>query len=179
MHVNSRVCASLPVLIASSIALAACSSGGGSSGGGSSGAGAAATTTVAVRSTGAGDVLTDATGATLYVSDQEHGTALCKSSACTAIWLPLTVRAGTTPTGPSALSAPLTTLKRPDETMQVALAGKPLYRFYLDHAAGDTSGNGQRDSFDGTNFTWHAATPSGALRPAPSGVTTSGYNGGY
>ena len=45
----------------------------------------------------------------------------------------------------------------------------------FDHNAGDVSGDGATDSFDGTDFTWHAASPSGSdensgsANPSPQG----------
>lgn len=40
----------------------------------------------------------------------------------------------------------------------------------------NVSGNGFKDTFNGINFTWHAATVTGAAAPAPS---TPASNGGY
>jgi predicted lipoprotein with Yx(FWY)xxD motif len=133
---------------------------------------------------GTGEVLVDAHGRTLYASEQEmSGKILCSSKACTTIWTPLTVGNGQKPAGPSSVMGMLATVKRPDGTSQVAFKGAPLYTFSFDHAAGDVSGEGQKDSFDGTNFVWHAATPAGAAAPAPSQSAASssdgGGNGGY
>jgi predicted lipoprotein with Yx(FWY)xxD motif len=162
------------------IALAGCSSSGNSGSGGGGGSGGAAQNvsgssgmTVAVKSTDKGEVLTNSSGRTLYESDQEKGKVLCKSSACTAIWTPLTVPAAQKPTGPSELAGSLTTVKRPDGKSQVALNGRPLYTFSFDHSAGEVNGEGTRDSFDGTNFSWHAATANGALAPAPATTSSS------
>jgi predicted lipoprotein with Yx(FWY)xxD motif len=165
-----------PLLVTGAFALAACGSSAGSSGAGGGGSGTAAAATVSVHTTGKGQALTDANGRTLYVSDQEKGTVACKSSACTAIWLPLTVATGTKPTGPSSVSSRLGTLTRPDGKRQVTWHGQPLYEFSFDHAAGDTGGDGQKDSFDGTDFTWHVATPTGApAAPSTSPPTYGGY----
>lgn len=161
-----------------------------SSGGGSKSAGQPAgnaDTTVQVRSAGsAGTVLTDAQGKALYASDQEaSGKLVCTSSACTAIWAPLLVADGK-PTGPSSITAMLGTVARPDGKMQVALDGRPLYTFTFDHSAGQVNGNGTKDSFNGTNFVWHVATPTGvsasqAPAPAPSSSYSypNGGGGGY
>jgi predicted lipoprotein with Yx(FWY)xxD motif len=164
------------------LALAACSSSGGSSSGGTPASGGG--TTVAVRSvSGTGNVLTDAHGHTLYASEQEaNGKVMCTTSACTTFWQPLLVADGK-PTGPSSLTATLTTVTRPDGKMQVALNGSPLYTFTEDHSAGAVGGNGFKDSFGSQHFTWHVATPSGiaAAGPSsPSGGTSSsgGYGGG-
>lgn len=162
------------------VAAAACSSSTGSSSGATPASGGA--TTVAVRSvSGTGNVLTDAQGHTLYASEQEaNGKLLCTSSACLTFWQPLVVADGK-PTGPSSLTAKLTTVARPDGKMQVALNGSPLYTFTEDHSAGQVSGNGFKDNFGSQQFTWHVATPSGiAAAPAsPSGGTSSGGGGGY
>ncbi len=166
----------------SALAIAACSSSSKSPAAPASAPvkGSPATTTVAIRTiSGTGDVLVDAKGRTLYVSDQEMtgNKVLCSSDACTAIWTPLTVPAGQTPTGPSSVSSMIATVKRPDGSAQVEFNGAPLYTFTFDHSAGAVGGNGQKDSFDGTNFTWHAATATG-VAAAPSTSSDTG-NGGY
>jgi predicted lipoprotein with Yx(FWY)xxD motif len=158
-------------MLAGALALAACGSG--TSG---ADAGSSADTTVAVRSTDGGSVLTDAQGRTLYESDQEDGEALCTSSDCTAIWAPLTVSGDAAPTGPSEVTGSLSTIDRSDGSRQVTLDGKPLYTFSFDHAPGETGGDGQRDAFGGTEFTWHAATPDGAMGGAPSAPPATGYD---
>lgn len=169
----------LSAAVAGTTALAGCS--GGASGGGSSGSGQfgvhTSGATVAVMSSVKGDVLTDARGRVLYVSDQETGRSLCKSTACTTIWAPLIVGSGQTPTGPARLTGTLSTIKRSDGKAQVALSGKPLYTFRFDHKAGEVNGDGLRDSFDGTHFTWHVvATGAG---PAPSSSSSSSSNRRY
>jgi predicted lipoprotein with Yx(FWY)xxD motif len=160
--------------------LAGCGSSGGTGDatGSTGSSGSTSATTVAIRASGGHDVLVDAQQHTLYVSDQENGTVLCRSSACTDIWQPLTVAEGTKPTGPADVVARLTTLPRPDGMVQVALNGRPLYAFSLDNGPGDTRGNGAHDSFDGTSFSWHEATPSGAAPSSPSSDSSSD-GGGY
>jgi predicted lipoprotein with Yx(FWY)xxD motif len=101
---------------------------------------------------------------------------LCNSGACQAIWTPLTVSAGQTPTAPGKVASHLTTVKDANGSEQVAFNGRPLYTFSFDHSAGQANGNGQQDAFDGTKFTWHAATPAGAATTGGSG--TSGYSSG-
>lgn len=124
--------------------------------------------TVQVRNiSGTGDVLTDPNGHTLYASQEEtSGKVLCTSQACLAFWTPLVVADGK-PTGPSSLTAKLSTVTRPDGKMQVALNGQPLYTFEEDHSAGDAKGNNFTDSFGSQHFTWHAATPAGIMSQAP------------
>jgi predicted lipoprotein with Yx(FWY)xxD motif len=161
------------------VLLAGCGSSGNTDASGSTGSsgGAPSGTTVAVRAVGGSDVLTDAQHRTLYVSDQEKGAVLCRSSACTDIWRPLTVASGATPTGPADVNAHLGTLARPGGSRQVTFDGRPLYTFNLDNGPGDTHGDGQQDSFDGTSFVWHEATPTGA-GSGPSMSPSSGSSGG-
>lgn len=148
------------------LVVAGCSSGHGTAGG----AGTVQVTTVGAMS----GVLTNAAGRTLYVSDQESGgKALCTTSDCTAIWVPLT--ASGQPTGPSSVSGRLGTVTRADGKTQVSLDGKPLYTFSFDHAAGQATGDGKQDAFGGTSFTWHVAVAGGTSGGTPS---TSPANGG-
>lgn len=172
--------AMVPAATVGLLAATGCSSGGGScSGGGSATASKGAATTITVRTvSGHGHVLTTASGQALYVSEQEHGRALCTSSACTAIWIPLTVPAGTTPTGPSQLAGKLSTMTGAGGKTQVAFENRPLYTFSFDHCAGQLGGDGKRDSFGGTSFSWHVATTAGLSRTAPSTPAPSS-GGGY
>jgi predicted lipoprotein with Yx(FWY)xxD motif len=168
------------------VATGCSSSGGGSKNTGQASAGNA-NTTVQVRNAGSsGKVLTDGNGRALYASDQEaSGKLVCTTSDCTAIWTPLLVADGK-PTGPSSITAMLGTIARADGRIQVTLDGRPLYTFTFDHSAGQVSGNGTKDSFNGTNFVWHVATPAGisgssqaasSQAPAPSYSYPNG--GGY
>jgi len=174
-----------PAAVLSVLALAGCGSNGSSSTSGSSDVSGSTGMTVSVSDTSSGDVLTNSAGRTLYFSDQEKNKVLCDSGACEAIWTPLTVSSGDKPSAPGKLAGQLTTVNRSDGSAQVALDGRPLYTFSFDHSAGDVNGNGQKDSFDGTDFTWHAATPTGKAPAAPSSGTSEspydegGDSGGY
>jgi predicted lipoprotein with Yx(FWY)xxD motif len=158
------------------LALAGCSSSSNSSA--PAGGSGSANTVVAVRDvSGTGQILTNSAGRTLYMSDQEkNGKLLCTTSDCTTFWTPLIVANGQQPSGPSDVSSMLSTEMRPNGAKQVTFRGAPLYTFSFDHAAGDVKGNGFKDSFNGVDFTWHAATANGAAAPAPS---TSSDGGGY
>lgn len=135
-----------------------------------------ATTTLAMRTVNGTSVLVDKSGAALYSNDQDTtGKLQCVSSDCTAIWAPLTVPAGAQPTAPSGVTGTLATVQRPDGSRQVTLDGKPLYTFSFDHGAGKVTGNGATDSFAGTSFTWHSATPSGSQAPAPAAPPAGPY----
>jgi predicted lipoprotein with Yx(FWY)xxD motif len=133
-------------------------------------------TTVTIRDAGGMSVLATSSGQTLYASDQEKGKVLCRSSACVAVWKPLTLSAEQKPTSSGGVAAHLGTVKRQDGSRQVSLDGRPLYTFSFDHSAGQVNGDGQNDSFDGTDFTWHAATPTGTN---PTSGSSAGSGFGY
>lgn len=156
---------------------AGCSSSGGSSGSNAGGSGQ----TVSVQTISGAKVLVDGSGRSLYFSDQEKMAhkVLCTSSTCHAIWMPLTVPAGQQPTGPADVASELSTTAGPGGSRQVTFDGAPVYTFRFDHSSGDLTGDGQKDSFDGTNFTWNAATVSGQVAPGPSSSNPYGGGGGY
>ena len=94
-------------------------------------------------------VLTTNGGKTLYsLSVEKHGKFICTRS-CTSTWKPLTVPAGTKPSGPVRLG----TIKRPEGRTQVTYKGLPLYSFMGDSKPGEANGEGLKDV-----GTWHAAT---------------------
>ena len=132
-------------------------------------------TTVTVRQTAGMNVLATSSGQTLYNSEQEKGKALCRTSACLAVWKPLTVSADQKPTSSGGVAVNLSTVKRQDGSRQVSFDGQPLYTFSFDHGAGQVNGDGLNDSFDGTDFTWHAATPTGEA-PTSGSSQGSGYS---
>jgi predicted lipoprotein with Yx(FWY)xxD motif len=115
-------------------------------------------------------ILVTRKGLSLYdLSVERKGRFICTTKACLALWHPLTVAKGTTPTGVHLLG----TIKRPGGQRQVTYNGAPLYTFAQDHKRGDVNGNGFKDV-----GTWQAATLSGAA--AGSGTSSSGYGyGGY
>ena len=162
--------------VASSLALAACGSS--SSGSGSSPQASAPPATNAASSSQAGEatvksasnstlgatVLVNARGMTLYhLSGEQNGKFICTSSACVAIWHPLTVSSGT----PSGSVGSLGTVKRPDGTEQVTYKGTPLYTFAQDQAAGEAKGQGIKDV-----GTWSAVTVSASSGSASTPATT-------
>jgi predicted lipoprotein with Yx(FWY)xxD motif len=104
-------------------------------------------------------VLTTLSGRTLYsLSAETRGKFIC-TGACLREWFPLTVPAGTKPTGPVKLGS----IERSDNgRTQVTYKGKPLYRFAGDGKRGDANGEGIKDV-----GTWHAATVAGGSDPAP------------
>jgi predicted lipoprotein with Yx(FWY)xxD motif len=125
------------------------------------------------------EVLVDPQGSALYTSEQEAGGEVVCVEACLAIWEP--VAAADTGSIDSDLAAQIGTLKRPDGGSQLTYDGAPLYRF-TEEGAGELTGDGLVDSFDGTEFTWQAAsTGEGSsdsdesTESAPSGGGAYGY----
>ena len=164
----------LPVLAIGVLTLAGCGSGGDSQSTTAGDGGQDSGKVVTVSDATGRSVLVDAQGKALYVSDEEkNGKVLCTSGACGAIWTPLTVASKGGLTAPPPLAKKLGTVARPDGSTQVTLSGRPLYSFSFDHSAGEVNGDGTRDSFDGTDFTWHVATPSGQVAAAPSSPSSS------
>jgi predicted lipoprotein with Yx(FWY)xxD motif len=98
------------------------------------------------------------TGRTLYYLTGDTKAKKCSTSTCTGFWPPLTVKSLHTKVvkGPGIVGK-LTVFKRPDGKFQVALRGKPLYRFVGDSAKGQANGEGIQ-SFGGT---WHATPAAG------------------
>jgi len=176
--------AALPAVAIGVLALAGCGSQSSSQSTAASGSGQSAGTVVTVSDASGRSVLVTSSGRALYFSNEEKGQVLCTSGACQAIWTPLTVKGMNDLTTPPPLSHKIGTVARPDGTMQVTLAGRPLYTFSFDHAAGQVNGDGQQDSFDGTDFTWHVAPPSGHAAGSPTSPSSSPpaspySNGGY
>jgi predicted lipoprotein with Yx(FWY)xxD motif len=124
--------------------------------------GAGAAETVSVTDVGGiGDVLVDSNGAALYAADEEMSDDVLCTDACAAIWIPLTLPAGDEPTAAADLQGDLAVAERPDGSRQVTFDGRRLYSFVDDPGPGEVTGDGFSDTFDGTRFTWHVATPTG------------------
>jgi predicted lipoprotein with Yx(FWY)xxD motif len=92
----------------------------------------------------AGTVLVaGANGMTVYIFTKDvkdSGKSACTGS-CLETWPALTVPAGATPTGGTALTGKLGTITREDDgTLQVTYNGLPLYFFKNDQAPGDANG---------------------------------------
>ena len=177
------------------VGLAAC--GGGDDNSSSSGTSAGAATSAATGNTvstqsisGSGTVLVDAQGLPLYTNDMDKGSNIACTGECVTEWVPLAVQ-GQPSSSDSAVQSKLGTVKRSDGSTQVTFGGQPLYTFAED-TAGQVTGDGEMDSFGGTNFTWTVASTSGSSAggsaAAPSTTSSSsssggssggGYSGGY
>ena len=127
------------------------------------------------------DFLADPDGMVLYMNDQEAADpAVVCDGGCAEEWPPLVSESGSPTAEDGVTGLSVSVSARPDGTSQITYNGRRLYTFAEDHSAGEASGNGDADEFDGQQFTWHAATLGGAASattPAvtqPSGATSSG-----
>ena len=128
--------------------------------------------TVNLHTTKLGKVLATKSGMTLYLfMADKHGRSACYGK-CATFWPPL-LSAGKPTAGAGLKAALLGTVMRKNGTKQVTYAGHPLYRFKLDKAPGQTSGEGQ-DFFGGK--WWGVNSAGSAVKHAPAGGgTTSNY----
>jgi predicted lipoprotein with Yx(FWY)xxD motif len=176
---------SVPVI---AIGLAACGGSSNNDSGGSSNATGtpvaqktAGTDTVSTKSvSGAGTVLVDSKGDVLYTNNQDTASKMACTASCQSIWPALMASGGQPTSSDSAVQAKLGVANG-----QVTYGGKPLYTFVQD-SPGQATGNGFMDSFDGTSFTWTAASPGGtssssggAAAPTTSSSSSGGSSGGY
>ena len=169
--------------VAAATLLAACSSGSSSSapaagsGGGASQGGAASGSMLSTgQVSGAGTVLTDSSGMTVYEAQQEVGGKIMCTGSCLSFWMPVTVSQGAALNAASGVTGKLGTISRPDGGTQLTVNGHPLYTFKQDTSPGSDAGNNFSDNFGGTAFTWHALTAAGAA--APTGASSGGGSGG-
>lgn len=106
----------------------------------SGGAAAAGTASVTLADSKLGKIVVDSKGMTLYAFLKDTGGTSACSGACANAWPP--AAATGSPTAGTGISGTLTTVARPDGTMQLKLGDWPLYRYAGDAAAGDTNGQG-------------------------------------
>lgn len=110
-------------------------------------------------------IVVDAHGRTVYaLSPETDHHLLCRSSACLAVWHPVSGRSQ--PVTLKGVVGRARLLRRGGSRLQVTLRGMPLYTFAGDNAKGKANGEGIR-SFGGT---WHVvpATVTQAMTPAPA-----------
>jgi predicted lipoprotein with Yx(FWY)xxD motif len=162
------------------VILSACGGSSNSSSGASAQPSSSAMRTVSVADVdGVGNVLVDSKSMALYAANQEAGGKVVCTESCTTIWEPLTLSAAQVkPSAASDLGGKLGVVKRPDGARQVTFNGRLLYRFAEDSSPLTVTGNGFSDSFDGTSFTWHVATPTGVSMSSSNSMSSSS-SGGY
>jgi predicted lipoprotein with Yx(FWY)xxD motif len=164
--------------LAAVTALAGCSGGNDDTGSAPAGDSSGRAGAVAVKDvSGVGQALVNASGKTLYFSDQEADGSIHCMSDCLGFWFPAPADAG------SAGSMPgLAMVHRPDTGKdQLTYQSKPLYTFRLDTGPAQHNGHNLDDTFGNAKFTWHAATITPAAGPtAPdSSDAPPGDNYGY
>jgi predicted lipoprotein with Yx(FWY)xxD motif len=161
------------VLAVGAVVLAGCGSGyngGGSAGSASSGSSSSASSSpsssaqavLATADTALGHIVVDGKGMTVYVFDKDtpgSGKSAC-TGGCLAAW-PAVVADSAHPEV-DGVSGEVGTITRDDGTLQVTLAGQPLYLWASDKAPGDTTGQGVQGVWwvvkpDGTKITETAA----------------------
>ena len=155
------------------LALSACGGSGNAASPAAGTTGSSGDTVSTANVSGTGTVLVDSKGMALYSPDQETSGKIMCTAECTSIWVPLTVSGQ--PTGTSAVAARLGTVMRPDGATQVTFDGKPLYTFAEDSGPNTVTGNGAKDAFGGTSFTWHVAAPGAVTTTSTSGGGGYGY----
>jgi predicted lipoprotein with Yx(FWY)xxD motif len=93
-----------------------------------------------------GSVLVAANGMTLYVFDKDSpGVSAC-SGSCLEKWPALTVASASDAVAGAGITGELGTITREDDgSTQVTINGMPLYYYYEDKQAGDTTGQAVGD----------------------------------
>ncbi len=113
-------------------------------GGTTAGSSSGATVSLAsetIKDFGTEKVLVDSQGMTLYVYDKDaNGKSSCNGQCATA-WPPL-MATGSETFGSGLSASMFSTITRDDGTKQLAVNGKPLYRWQGDTKPGDATGQG-------------------------------------
>ncbi len=176
------------LMLGAALAVAAC---GGSSGSGSgSGPGGTASTgtssspsvTISLKNVpGAGTVLVNGQGRTLYLLTSEKGDKITctDSNGCTKLWPEITLPAGMTAAkaGSGVDASLLGTVKDASGKTEVTYNGWPLYTYAGDSGPGVAHGQGLA-SFGGTWYVLNAAG-SPVTGQSQSSSPSSGGGGGY
>ena len=148
-------------------------------GGGNSNADAASTSAkhlVSAKTISGATVLVNSRGRAIYSPAQEKSGKIKCTASCTAIWPP--VKAGSAKARKNAGVGHLGTVTRPDGKKQLTYKGRPLYTFKPE-GKGKVTGDGVKDSFGGTKFTWHVVkTKKSSAKTKPAPAPGGGY-GGY
>jgi predicted lipoprotein with Yx(FWY)xxD motif len=137
--------------------------------------------TVSTASTGAGKILVDAQGRTMYAfAADSKGKSNC-SGSCLAYW-PVVPAGSKTPKAAAGVTATFGVLHRQDGTAQLTVDGWPMYTYIGDSKPGATTGQGKNLS----GGLWWVVSPSGKwitkAGSAPGNASTSPsgrYGSGY
>jgi predicted lipoprotein with Yx(FWY)xxD motif len=145
--------------------------------GSASASGASKGALVALRTTALGSILVNASGRTLYLFDKDKRARSACYGGCAAYWPPL-LSSAKPRAGKGVRASLLGLTRRADGKRQVTYAGHPLYLFFTDTKAGQTTGQGRTDF----GAAWEAVTANGrGIESTASGSsgTGGGYGGGY
>jgi len=152
--------ASVFVLIASLIALAAC--GGGSSSSGTTGSSDRSTSVLSARNavstwrSAYGAIVVNGKGYALYASSADTAKKSACTSSCAAFWSPLAV-SGVPKLGPGLKKSLVGDIVRADGSHQLTYGGHPLYTYGADTGPHLVNGQGLK-SFGGTWYVVSATT---------------------
>lgn len=116
-------------------------------------------------------VLVNACGLTLYRLSGEHSGHFICVNGCLQIWHPVTVSAGSRPSGGVT---GLSMIKRPGVGDQVTYHGMPLYTFAQDRSPGQAKGQGLKDF-----GTWNAVSTAGPKASQAPASTAPSSGGSY
>lgn len=121
-----------------------------------------------------GDIVVGPEEMTLYMFEQDtqgSGESSC-TNGCAEAWPPLTVESDEEASKSEDITAEVGTLERQDGSIQVSVAGWPVYYFQNDESPGDVNGQG----FDGV---WWVLGPDGSpVESAGTTTTTTEESGG-
>ena len=111
-----------------------------------------------------GTVVVDGQGYTLYRFDKDTTKPPASNCAgeCAQKWPPVLATPGTPLTVEGVAQEVVGTINRPDGSVQLTLAGWPVYRYSGDPQPGATTGQGVGDG------SWAAVTPDGDKAEAPT-----------
>ena len=175
-----------PATAAAIVMLAACGSSGGGgtntsapaggSGSSSSAPAASSSVIVKIKKTGAGPVLTNAAGFTLYTFQADKGSTSTCYGACAQFWPPV-IGTAQMAAGQN-ISGHFGTTTRTDGKIQVTYNGHPLYTYAGDTQPGQTSGNGINQSGGIWNVITTAAVAGAGSSPSSAPSSGSGSGGG-
>jgi predicted lipoprotein with Yx(FWY)xxD motif len=116
-----------------------------------------------------GSYVIGANGMSLYLFTNDTGSASTCTGECAVNWPPLIVAAASDATAGPGISGAVGTITRDDGTLQVTLAGHPLYYFKNDAAAGDVNGQG-------INSVWWLVAADGSALGANKPTTAPGQS---
>jgi len=127
--------------------------------------------TLLSRTISGSQVLTNASGFTLYWFGPDTSTMSKCTGSCASYWPPVKGPA----TAGSGVTGKLGVITRTDGSMQATYNGHPLYTYAGDTAPGQNNGN----HLNASGGLWYEVTVTGSAAPAASAAATHSAAGGY